>query len=163
MQRRTVLRAVALASTSVLAGCATERSVGGDRTSVVATGEPTLEERSFRVIESGCGTQTNEATVEFQDTSVVVSGTITGSDACQTAELAAVNFDADTGALTVTVATLDREEGGVCAQCLTEIDYRATITFSGGLPSVVTVNHDGTGGSGTVATVDRLAETTTGT
>lgn len=98
--------------------------------------------QSLRVIQSGCGSQNEEASVSFDDgATVTVTGTIWGTDSCATAVLSAVRLDG--GSLTVVVGTeSDADPGTACAECITQIEYEATVEFDSALPEDVTVVHD---------------------
>ncbi|WP_158058779.1 hypothetical protein [Halorussus halophilus] len=154
MNRREMLATTGAAiATASLGGCVSQYTDnpgadGGDETT---ESKPTLGEQSLKVTKAGCGTQKNEATVELADSKVTVTGTIPGSDSCQTATLGDVSYSPDDGTLDVTVTTKKKEGTGVCSQCITEIDYEATFQFEGGLPSNVTVTHESMGNSETVA------------
>ncbi|WP_132058046.1 hypothetical protein [Halorussus amylolyticus] len=155
MNRRELLtRTGALLGAASLGGCLGQypNPGTGDQTT---DDSPTLADESFEVTDSECGQGSNEATVSFEDESVVVTGTITGSDACQTGTLADTSYDPDEGILDVTVATEEREDTEVCAECITDIDYEATFEFAGGLPDEVSVTHDSMGESETVVTEKR--------
>lgn len=155
MNRRGMLaRTGALLGTVSLGGCLDRYGIPGEAGE--DTERPaTLVDESFETIDAGCGQQTNEATVEFEDESVVVTGTIPGANACYVAELADASFDHDEGALDVTVAsTEDSAENKACAECITELDYEAIFAFDGGLPATVTVVHEAMGQSETVATAE---------
>ena len=156
MQRRSLLKSLSLLGVGALAGCTAGTQVVGDEPTSVRQVEPEVAGTDFEVLDQGCGNQTNEAAVEFADDAVEIDGTIAGSDACKTAELADAAYDPDAEELQVTVATVDREDADVCAQCIVEIDYRATVQFAGGLPPKVSVRHEGAGESGVVTSVDRL-------
>lgn len=111
-----------------------------------------VADRSLQVTDSGCGTQTDAASVAFDEggRTVTVTGTIWGSDACYTAVLSDVSLDGD--ALTVVVGSeSDAGTDTMCAECITEIDYEATVTLEGALPREVTVVH-GSGGEQTRVT-----------
>ena len=125
----------------------TERPEGGSS----ATPDGVADE-SLTVTDSGCGKQTDDASVAFDEASetVTVTGTIWGDDACYTAVLSGVTFG--NGTLTVVVASeSDAGTDEACAQCITEIGYEATVALEDGLPDEVTVVHD-TGGEKTRAT-----------
>lgn len=102
-----------------------------------------LTDRSFEVRDRSCGDGTNRASVDRGDDRVVVEGTIDGRNGCYTAELAQARYDDGGDELTVDVRSDESDEGGMCTQCITDIDYRATFEFDGGTPDVVTVRHDG--------------------
>ena len=154
MNRRELLtRTGALLGTVSLGGCLSRYGVpGGDGEE---TDRPTLVDESFEITGGGCGQETSEATVEFADGSVVVTGTIPGANACYVAKLADASFDHEEGTLGVTVTSVeDAKEDVVCADCIAEIDYEATFAFDGGLPASVSVVHEAMGESETVATAE---------
>lgn len=122
-----------------------------------SSGTPvSLAGSSLKLLDSGCGNPTDEASVQFEpdSTTVVVSGTIWGSDGCAVPTLADVRYDGQADELSVTVTTKNRqtEEPMACIQCIVELDYRATVEFDGGLPESVTVTHDHGEGGEIVAT-----------
>jgi hypothetical protein len=121
-----------------------------------AVGKDLPADPTFTVTDSGCGQLTNEASVAFDaaDTTVTVTGTIGGSNACYTAELAAASYDSEAGALDLTVASKREEGPDACADCIVAIDYEATFDFEDSLPATVTVTHDGMGGSEVVTTAE---------
>ncbi|PSP86931.1 hypothetical protein BRC90_11985 [Halobacteriales archaeon QS_4_69_34] len=109
----------------------------------LAQGEPTVTDRNFTVLEQG-GNATDNATVTFDDTGgrVVVTGTIVGSEACTNATLGSATFDGQSDTLDVVVDINRTEPGDVaCGETLNPIDYRAVVTFDGGLPTTVDVAH----------------------
>jgi hypothetical protein len=166
MNRRELLTSSgAVLGTAALGGCLSryEDIAGGTGETTTegegaeTTGEqPTLADASFELLDSGCGQQKNEASVGFEegDGSVGVTGTITVPSACYVAELADASYDAETGTLEVTVASVEKEGADACAQCLTEIDYEATFAFDDGLPASVRVVHRTMGETETVATTE---------
>lgn len=134
---------------------ATERTAPPPATAV------TLVDSSLTVRDVECGEETDDAAVRFDGETerVVVTGTIWGSDACRIPVLADASYDAQADALSVTVTTGDRgggdrgtDDGVACAQCVTELDYRTTHSFEGGLPGSVSVRHDRGDGGDVVAT-----------
>lgn len=152
MDRRAFLRRTGtMLGVGGLAGCVGDPpDLGGTETDVPPPGEePALADRTFEVTKRGCGNEVDEATVSFRG-DVVVTGTITGSDACKTARL--VTAEVRDGAFHVLVGTTDESGADVCAQCLTEIDYEAGFEFEGELPEKVVVEHESLGGRRTVAT-----------
>lgn len=162
MQRRALLkRTAALVTAGTLAGCVgNQYGMDDDTAAAPATSgsqPPTLTDRTLSVTDSGCGNETNTASVSFDDGKrlVTVTGTITGSDACKTATLKDATYDSNADELAVTVAATNRDDADMCAQCLTEIDYEAEFSFDGGLPSSVTVDHDSLGETRTVQTSER--------
>lgn len=115
-----------------------------------------VAEQSLAVTDSGCGGQTNEASVAFGGNpgTVAVAGTTWGSDSCSTAVLSDVRLDG--GTLTVVVAAeSDAGTDTLCAECLTEVDYEATVRLDGALPATVTVVHERDGGRTQVTSVER--------
>ncbi|WP_436908061.1 hypothetical protein [Halosimplex marinum] len=126
---------------------ATPSDAPAETASETPDGEPSatpggVADSSLEVTDSGCGTQADEASVDFDgsDGTVTVTGTIWGSDACYTAVLSDVRLDGD--AATVVVGSeSDAGTDTMCAQCITEIDYEATVAFDGALPREVTVVH----------------------
>jgi hypothetical protein len=75
------------------------------------TGTPDgVTSRSFEVTDSGCGQQTDDATVSFDDETVTVTGTVWGDDLTYTAKLASATYDGSE--LTVTVATERKQSLG---------------------------------------------------
>lgn len=153
MNRREMLTTTgAVLGAASLGGCVSQYtdspgSGGGETTDA----KPTLGKQSLKIKKAGCGQQKNAAAVEYADSNVVVTGTIPGSDSCQTATLGDVSYSPEGGTLDVTVTTKKKEGAGVCSQCISEIEYEATFQFEGGLPSNVTVTHDSMGNSETVA------------
>ncbi|EMA44180.1 hypothetical protein [Halococcus saccharolyticus] len=110
-------------------------------------------DRSFTVRETG-GEPGNEAsvTVESGGSRIVVTGTITGENGCQTATLNSVRTDA--GEVRIVVATERAADAGtMCTQALVGISYRATVTTES-QPASVTVIHRGAGGEETVTTAE---------
>jgi len=105
-----------------------------------------VADRSFEVTDSDCGAQTDDASVTFDEDggTVTVTGTIWGADACYTAVLSDVRLDG--GTLTVVVdSESDAETDTMCAECITEIGYEATVELDDALPGTVAVlhSHDG--------------------
>jgi len=146
MRRRTVLAAVAAAAT---AGCARLPAAGsGDGT----TARPGVSDSSFSVTDAGCGVVREAASVSAGEGAVSVSGTTTVRDGCRTARLGSARV-ADGELLRVVVASIEREGVESCAQCLTEVDYEASVTVAGGLPERAVVVHDSRGARREVASV----------
>lgn len=171
MKRRTLLRAVAAASAAGIAGCTgtgpggggpadspTDSPTGTPADSPTGTpadsptdtptptptpGPPELTGQSFEVLDKGCGTGTDRATVKRNDQTVTVTGVISGSNGCYTAELERARYDAGADELRVNVRSFDPGDEAACMQCIVDIDYRATFEFEGGRPGSVTVRHNG--------------------
>ncbi|WP_415378634.1 hypothetical protein [Halosimplex sp. TS25] len=115
-----------------------------------------VADESFSVTDSGCGTETDEASVSFDESggTVTVTGTIWGNDACYTAVLSDARLDG--GTLTVVVgAESDAGTDTACAECITEIDYEATVALDAALPETVTVVHEHGGEDTRVTSTDR--------
>ena len=153
MKRRRILRTGGVLACGGLAGCVGSGpgSPGDGSTDPPTTdgdgGSSPALETSFAVSGTRCGNQVDEASVSFDDGKVTVEGTTWGNDACYTGRLDSATLDG--GTLTVrVVAERPRGEDVGCAQCISEIDYRATIGTPSP-PTKVVVVHRGE----TVATV----------
>lgn len=100
----------------------------------------------FEVVDRVPGNAEDVADVSFDDAedSVVVGGTVYGSNSCKTAELASSGYDDVEDVLELRVDTVDLPDAEeVCTPVITEISYSVSAEFSGGLPSTVSVYHDG--------------------
>lgn len=141
MNRRRFIATAATLGAVAGAGCLA--SDGGDAETPTPTDTPTMSTTDFTVLQVESGTEVDEASVGFQETTVSVTGTIWGADGCTTAELASADYDPDSGELTVEIATKKEESTGdvACTQAIVEIDYEATVTFENGLPDRVVVTH----------------------
>jgi hypothetical protein len=82
----------------------------------------------------------SDAEFNEDDRSIVVTGTVIGSDGCATARLAEAAVE--DGALEVDIETVDTG-GEMCTQQLVAIRYTATLSFDGEIPNEVSVSHDG--------------------
>ncbi|WP_166035380.1 hypothetical protein [Halorussus pelagicus] len=135
---------------------ATDSRQTTDETRTTDDQQGALAGTTFEVVNSGCGQPRSEASVAFGDdgSSVVVTGTISGANGCYTAKLANSSYDAETGALDLTVVSMAKEGTAVCAQCIAEIEYEATVSFADDGPASVSVTHSGMGESKTVATAE---------
>jgi len=112
-----------------------------------------VTESSLRVTNAECGSQgAGKASVSFGSVSVSVPGTVVGNNACYRARLADVSYDAASGTCRVVIEAFNASPEEMCAQCITVIDYEATVEFEGGLPDTVEVVHDDMSGRSTVAT-----------
>ncbi|WP_459194504.1 hypothetical protein [Halosimplex sp. J119] len=142
-------------------GSDTPSDVPVDTVSETPDSEPSatpsgIADESLSVTRNECGTETDEASVAFDEDggTVTVTGTIWGNDACYTATLADVRLDG--GTLTVTVgAESDAGTDTMCAECITEIDYEATVALESALPETVTVVHQHDGEDTHVTSTDR--------
>jgi len=166
VKRRTALR-LAAAGLAGLAGCVSDddgTESGGTETATrspttTPTGTPTatptatatatptsatprIVDRTFRVIRRECGTGEGGAHTTLDAPEIRIEGTTTGSDGCTTARLGEASYDPGTDTLSVVVEVYRPDDAGVCAQCLTDIDYRLTVRFDGGTPGSVRVVHD---------------------
>lgn len=147
MQRRTVL-ATAGTLAAIVSGCITD-GTGGTETNGNGTVSPTptqedpeIEDRSFEVQDSGCGEGLSDATIRYDDRTVVVEGTIDGANGCYTAELDRATYDGEADRLTVVVVRVEQSPNGACVQCIIDIDYEARVSFEGELPGETVVRHD---------------------
>ena len=154
MRRRSVLVSVV----AVLgAGCV---APGADRSGTseetTTDGGPSVGSSSLAVTGTECGSERDGgASVAFEGSEVVVSGTVVGNDGCYRARLGDVSFDASSDVCRVVVEAFDDSgTSGGCVQCLTAVSYEATVVFDGGLPGTVEVVHDDLGGEQTVVTED---------
>ncbi len=126
-------------------------------------GEPEaaeLVEESFTVVSTTHDGPEGTADITFDEeaNAVSVTGTIVGSDGCQTAALDSATYDPDETHLAVAVVTEPHEDAEemYCTQQLKPIGYEATFSFEGGIPDRASVSHDGTGVAG--AGYDSAAE-----
>lgn len=135
-----------------------ETNTHGECNDAAATTEGPVElvDSSLAVSDTGCGQQADSAQVCFEEETgeVVVEGTIWGSDACDRPFLEHVDYDAGADKLVVTVVARhpETDETPACAQCITELGYRASVVFGGGLPRKVSVRHSHGPGSSDVIT-----------
>lgn len=100
-----------------------------------------VSDTSLEVTDGGCGQQTDEADVSFDESAgtVTVTGTIWGNDLAYTARLESATLEGDE--LVVAVVSERRSETETAGQCIAEIDYEATVSLSGSLPVSVVVRH----------------------
>lgn len=108
---------------------------------------PELTDSAIDVTEVSPGQEIDEADIEFDSdaNAVVAEGTIHGRDACRTAALGNVDYDAEDDELSVDIVTTaaDDADDRMCAETIVEIDYAVRVQFENGLPSSATVSHDG--------------------
>lgn len=167
MKRRTLIRAVAAGGIGGITGCVGSKP-GGDgstdgstespteeptdtptgtatpgSTPTSSPGPPRLTGQSFEVIYEECGNGTDRASVEWGDRTVTVTGIISGSNGCYTAELGRAKYDADADELRVDVRSYEPEDASNCTMCIVDIDYRSELEFEGGTPETVSVRHNG--------------------
>ncbi|WP_248907063.1 hypothetical protein [Halocatena marina] len=103
--------------------------------------QSTLAKKSFNVVSSGCGKEKIETNASFEGRTVQVTGTISGSNSCYTAELKDVTLEQDT--LTVRIRSFENKNNELCSMCLSNIEYNTTCTFEDELPNRVVVVHNG--------------------
>lgn len=149
MRRRDVLATLA---TVAAAGCTGTPGGSGDGATGTTTQRPRVAGTSFEVTSTGCGRLKETATVSVGDSGISVTGTTSETSGCYTAELDSATYDADGDELRVVVVAVEREDADACVQCLTEIDYAASVEVDGGLPGTVVVVHRSRGEERTVAT-----------
>jgi outer membrane protein assembly factor BamB len=140
MRRRFFLK-----GTAACLGGAVASTLGVDhRVADAQETAPTVVDVEFTVRDSSCGTGSQRANVQADAATnrVTVDGIIAARSACYTAELADATYDEDADALDLAVRTVEREDVDICAQCLTDVEYRAVVTFDGGLPTRAVVRHD---------------------
>lgn len=144
MKRRSVL---ALIGAGLMTGCLQDRNQPGDTpTNSPApppTPTPTPElTTAFEVASRSCGSGDEDATVQVTPGAVDVTGVIGGRNTCDTAALDTVRFD--DGQLTISVIVVAEDEDAACAQCITDIEYTATVGVGTREIEEVIVEHDGT-------------------
>ncbi|PSQ16941.1 hypothetical protein BRD00_09160 [Halobacteriales archaeon QS_8_69_26] len=146
MKRREFLGSIAAAAgTGALAGCLSSPGGGGDDGDDGdggGGGSPSVSDRSIETTDAACGSG-GDASVSYEDESVLVRGSLSASDPCHHAELKSAEYDAGSDTLTVSVAAVENEDADMCSQCVAAVDYEARIEFDGGLPGSVVVEHDG--------------------
>lgn len=157
LTRRALLRSGALVTLGAAAGCLGAPESPGSPTPTATPeqvpGSPGVTEPRLDVTGRECGEGANRASVAVLDDRVMIEGTIAGSDTCDTAALSGVSRRED-GALTITVGAVRESDGTeACAQCITDIDYTATIPFDTPAPERVVVIHESLGETTTVITV----------
>ncbi|MCO8246919.1 MULTISPECIES: hypothetical protein [unclassified Haladaptatus] len=150
-------------TTTTADGTTTEEmttKTGTETTTSADGGESNLKDGTVKVLSSNCGTPKNEASVEVTDSRMVITGTIGGSDSCAIPYLKSTKTDPKTGTYMVTVGTKKKSGTVGCSECLTKIEYRATLTFAGSVPKSVKVTHESMGKSKVVASTDGSSSTT---
>jgi hypothetical protein len=135
---------------------------GGEQIRPTPAGDLLVSSTDFTVTNKELGDTDGEASVTFEPDTVVVTGTIPGSDSCATATLESASYNPDRDLLSVAVVTVQEETEGTpaCEPAFHDIDYRAEIGVDGDLPGTVVVTHDGgevawedlEGGTGTETT-----------
>jgi len=171
MKRRDVLkRASALAGIGAVAGCTggAESPGGGgggddDTTDEDTTTEEPMESstptdggataitgQSMTTVERACMSGNQSATVTWEETAVVLTGTLKASDPCHDAVFGDVSFDAEANELTAEV-TLTAQDADACQSCIGGIEYEGRVEFDGPAPASVTVVGSSMGDETTLA------------
>ena len=104
-----------------------------------------LSDTEFEIVGGGGGTRSDEVSVDTDEEglTVTVEGTLTGNNSCYTAELESAEYDAVEDVFDANVRSFeDREEDEMCAQVITEIEYRLVASFEGGIPGRTVVEHN---------------------
>lgn len=118
-----------------------------DETPSVSPAEPAVLERTIEVRSRECGSTVNEVTIAFEHERISVEGRITGEDGCATAVLEETTYDREADTLRIVVTTeRETDDQTACTQCLTEIEYVATVAVGNGPPGTVIVVHRGATG-----------------
>jgi hypothetical protein len=167
MKRRSFVRLVpASVSVAFIAGCLGDGGEpggeGGGKNDTAGRGDEeqaeqntvSLAETNFEVVRTGGGTRADSVSVSFEESlpgvsdedvvAVTVEGALTGRNSCYTAELESAEYDREEDIFFVDVRSFeDREENEVCNLFITELEYRLTASFEGGLPGRTAVKHDG--------------------
>lgn len=96
------------------------------------------------MLDSTCGEGTNDASVSTEERTVLVQGTIGGSNTCEIAKL--TDLTLTDGHLEVIIAAEmpDTDDTPACGPCLTDIDYRLEVRLES-VPDSVTVLHNSGG------------------
>jgi hypothetical protein len=119
------------------------------------TGTPglTVANAEFTVVASDCGQGTDDSTISYGANGVTIEGVASAPNPCYTARLVDAAYDAEADALTVTVESYlpEGEQDTVCAECVADVEYTASVSFEGGLPGRVAVTH----GDREVATAEK--------
>jgi hypothetical protein len=146
MNRRRLLQCLGTAGIAAIGGCLGSGPADDDTPTSTPTTDrpPVVDTVEFSVVGRTSGQQRDTATVSTDESTVTVTGTIWGRNGCRTARLSGATSDQGAGELTVAVETADEtEETAVaCTQAIVEIEYRAVVSMSRGLPDTVVVTHD---------------------
>lgn len=146
MKRRQTLSILGGAGLTILAGCLQDGAAsGGDGHSSA------VDVAKFEVTGTGPNQDGQRADVSTTD-DIRIEGTITGNNGCYVAELADTSYDGSV--LEVTVEAVEDDDGQMCTQALTDIDYEATFTVEGAPPTRIVVKHDSMGEIQTVTEFD---------
>jgi hypothetical protein len=172
MRRRTVLSGLAVSLPLALAGC-TGDSGPDDPGRTDSTDEQSETETPSDEPDTPDGTVTpgrvsatlvpreecpnpGEATVSFGDEAISIVGCVVGNNGCNVQRLRNVDYDTETGALTVVVAAVDESgEYEQCTQQLVNLGYEVDVETDGTSVTSVRVVHDNWEGRKTVVDVTR--------
>lgn len=130
MRRRSYLSKVASTTALVgLAGCVTDIGESlslsdGDQSGEIGESQGTPAHTSFNVLDRSCGSGADKSSIQIHDETIIVSGTIVGSDGCSMAELA--DFTFQDNVLTVVIGVFREDQTGSvgCVDCVTDLDYQ---------------------------------------
>lgn len=104
--------------------------------------DPMMGDPRFEIRDISHPSRDETATVTFEDTTVTVTGVITGHNGCYTAgidDVAVSNHE-----LVVEIESFEEaDEDEVCTEATVYIEYRTIVQFDSELPDAVTVYHDG--------------------
>ena len=119
---------------------------------------PSVADQSFSVQQGSCDL-TDEASVDFADEAVEVSGRVKTPNPCYGLELQSVelldaeaNEDGTDDVLEVVIAATE-QQSDMCTQCVGSVPYTATVTMEHEYPSNVRVIHESMDETRTVRTV----------
>lgn len=141
LSRREVLRFGSAGVLATSAGC-----LGGR---LPTSGEPpttSAPETSLQVHNRACTETGNEGTLTPSDeNTVVATGTVLGDSTCDDLVLGLFSNQEDSEF--IVELTVRSGTDGECTECKTGLDYEATVTFPGGIPSAVHLVYDTRHGS----------------
>ncbi|MFB6299590.1 MAG: hypothetical protein ABEH65_04950 [Halobacteriales archaeon] len=97
---------------------------------------------TFEILDvTSTGTTDGSASVTFENQTIIVTGTILGSNSCYTARLGTVTIE--NGTLLVRIESYeDADENKGCREVIIGINYEVNIEINGDPPSAVTVDHN---------------------
>lgn len=130
MRRRSYLREVGSATALLgLAGCVTSLGESlslsdNERSDEIGESQGSPAQTSFSVLDRSCGSGEDEASIQFHDETIVISGTIVGNDGCSMAEMIDVTFQDNVLTVVIGIFREDQSEYVGCADCVTNLDYR---------------------------------------
>ncbi len=124
---------------TVVGFATTAGSISTTRARTNSVESPTLVDRSFTVEGVAPGND-SRASANISEDEIELTGTITGSSSCQTAQLAGCCIIDEE--FVAAIETVEPDDEEVCLPHLTEITYRARFQFEPASPQRVTVIHD---------------------